>query len=485
MSDHLFNNTSITLNNNYLILNQLGVNGGRYTLLAKDLHTEKRVVIKTLIFSEEFRWEDLKLFEREAETLKNLSHSAIPKYIDYFEFDTQNIKGFALVQNYIDAPSLETVICNGRKFSEVEVIEVAECFLEILIYLHEQIPPIIHRDIKPSNILLTNRSGNSIGDIYLVDFGSVQTVSNKGSGTVTIVGSYGYMPFEQFSGQTTMASDLYSFGMTLIYLITGVHPAELPQVDGRVEFKRTDISNKLVRWLEKMTHPYLERRFDSAKSALTALKSEDGSHGDYSHLKPAGSEVQLYRDQNKLGILFVKENISKARINIGFINSILFIFCVICFQGFGIFVGILLVMLNSIMLESINEDINSYSLESIFYHYKIFYNDGKTTISIGTSKKSQPIEWQSSSCYQNIDLLAYQASSTFDSYVDGKGILINVPNAIPAKPKLSIYAGSVEYQVGDGQLSEGELLWLGKELSDFLGLEMQVIYPTPKLPPEF
>ncbi|MBO1069336.1 MAG: serine/threonine protein kinase [Dolichospermum sp. DEX189] len=243
--------------NRYEICQQLSKKAARQTFLAKDLHTQQLVIIKTLQFGQEFQWDDLKLFEREAKTLQNLNHPGIPKYLDYFEAEIDNIKSFFLIQTYIDAPSLEKVIRNGRNFSEVEVIELAESFLNILTYLHEQIPPIIHRDIKPSNILLTNRSGNSIGNLYLVDFGSVQTVASKDSGTMTIVGSYGYMPFEQFSGQTTIASDLYSFGMTLIYLMTGVHPAELPQVNGRVQVKNIAISNKLIRWLEKMTRHIL------------------------------------------------------------------------------------------------------------------------------------------------------------------------------------------------------------------------------------
>ncbi len=83
------------------------------------------------------------------------------------------------MQSYIEAPSLATLITRGHKFSEAEIIELADRLLDLLTYLHQQHPPIIHRDIKPSNILLRNRSGNSIGDVYLVDFGSVQTVAKK------------------------------------------------------------------------------------------------------------------------------------------------------------------------------------------------------------------------------------------------------------------------------------------------------------------
>ena len=178
--------------------------------------------------------------------------------------------------------------------------------LSILTYLHQQNPPVIHRDLKPSNILITNRTGNSIGELYLVDFGSVQTAASTGEGTITIVGSYGYMPLEQFGGNTVPASDLYSLGMTLIYLVTGVHPAELTQVNGRVKFNNSDINNKFTSWLEKMTNPHLDKRFDSTKSAQIALNSTDGSSGDFLNLRPANSYIQLYRDRHLLKIIYSK-----------------------------------------------------------------------------------------------------------------------------------------------------------------------------------
>ena len=285
----------------YQIEELLSQKTGRRTFLAKDIQSQVPVIIKLLRFGDGFEWDDLKLFEREAATLKNLDHPEIPKYIDYFDVDTGDISGFALVQSYIEAPSLQTLITRGRKFSEAEIFELADRLLDLLTYLHQQHPPVIHRDIKPSNILLGNRSDNSIGDVYLVDFGSVQTVAKKEEGTITIVGSYGYIPLEQFGGQTTTASDLYSLGMTLIYLLTGTHPAELTQVDGRVKFN-AEISNRFERWLERMTHPHLDKRFDSAKVAQLALKSEDGSYGNLDQLKPADTQIRLCRDRNKLQI---------------------------------------------------------------------------------------------------------------------------------------------------------------------------------------
>ncbi|MFM6133732.1 MAG: serine/threonine protein kinase, partial [Sphaerospermopsis kisseleviana] len=159
----------------------------RRTFLARETINNNLVIVKLLAFNSDFEWDDLKLFEREAETLQSLSHPSIPSYLDYFEVKESNYQGFALVQTYIPAKTLKKYLQTGRKFAENEVQEIAKAVLEILVYLHELHPPVIHRDIKPSNILLGERSGNSVGKVYLVDFGSVQTVLASETGTRTIV----------------------------------------------------------------------------------------------------------------------------------------------------------------------------------------------------------------------------------------------------------------------------------------------------------
>lgn len=93
------------LRDRYQIQSLLGRKTGRRTFLATDLETRSPVVIKLLLFSPDFTWDDLKLFEREAETLKSLDHPAIPKYLDFFEVNMKSGKGFALVQSYIEARS--------------------------------------------------------------------------------------------------------------------------------------------------------------------------------------------------------------------------------------------------------------------------------------------------------------------------------------------------------------------------------------------
>jgi serine/threonine protein kinase len=113
------------LQDRYLIKSLLGRKTGRRTFLAEDLQTHSTVVIKLLLFNPDFVWDDLKLFEREVEVLKSLNHAAIPQYLDSFEADTELGKGFALVQTYIDARSLQDWVESGRTFSESEIKAIA------------------------------------------------------------------------------------------------------------------------------------------------------------------------------------------------------------------------------------------------------------------------------------------------------------------------------------------------------------------------
>ncbi len=68
---------SMTLHSRYKIQQRLGKKAGRQTLLARDKQTQELVVVKLLTFSSDFNWDDLKLFEREAETLQYYSNTQL------------------------------------------------------------------------------------------------------------------------------------------------------------------------------------------------------------------------------------------------------------------------------------------------------------------------------------------------------------------------------------------------------------------------
>lgn len=260
------------LQDRYQIQRQLGNNGIRQTWQALDLQASDGensiVVVKLLAFGGTVHWDDLKLFEREAQILKQLNHPRIPRYIDYFCIDDRTL-WFALIQEYIPGESLKEKLAVGKRFSEKRARKIAVEVLNILTYLHELNPGVLHRDIKPSNLIWGDDNR-----IYLVDFGAVQDKAAREGVTFTVVGTYGYAPMEQFGGRAVAASDLYALGATLIHLLTGTSPSDLPQQDLRLQFTdRVNLSPSFVSWLQKLIEPAPEQRFTSASVALNALKS--------------------------------------------------------------------------------------------------------------------------------------------------------------------------------------------------------------------
>jgi hypothetical protein len=453
----------------YQIEQQLGKRAGRYTLLARDQKTLSQVVIKRLSFGEDFGWDDLKLFEREATILKTLAHPSIPRYLDSFDLDLPSGKGFALVQTYINAQSLEQHITTGRTFSEAEVIELATALLEILRYLHERAPTVIHRDIKPSNILLGDRTGNSIGQVYLVDFGSVQTLAAQAGGTITVVGTYGYMPPEQFGDRAVPASDLYGLGATLVFVLTGKHPADLPQVDQRIQFESaTNLSPALKQWLQRMIEPNLSQRFTSAAQALTALHQRNEGIEQLGR-KPAHTNVVLTKTSQSLEILLPPAASTPVnRIGLGFMglfaiawNSFIF-----AWSGGALLIPFpinLVFALFSLPFWAVGIGMIGTVLFGFFGRVRLQLNAQqiRQELEIFGFKRAVPPPSQR----QDITKLEL-TKGYFKRDSDG--------DRVEVKPQLLIWAGTRKYGFfGNSTLSETELNWLAQELNQWLNLPIQ------------
>jgi serine/threonine protein kinase len=139
---------------------------------------------------------------------------------------------------------------------------------------------------------------------------------------MTIVGTYGYMPPEQFSGRAFPASDLYSLGATLIYLVTGTHPADLLQEDLLLEFEPvTHLSSSFVQWLKLLTHPNRKQRLTSTTFALKALEQpffqsqpieSSTTSTPLTLQKHHDSKVSLRKDSETLEIYVPPENCGGA-----------------------------------------------------------------------------------------------------------------------------------------------------------------------------
>ncbi|MEM9537892.1 MAG: serine/threonine-protein kinase [Cyanobacteria bacterium P01_E01_bin.42] len=324
--------SSSIINNRYKIQKRLSDRGSRQTFLALDMETKNAVVLKVLLFGRDFKWQAHKLFERGANALQSLSHPRIPRYLGYFDLDSDKAEGFIQVQSYIPAKSLQQYLDAGRTFSEEEMQQITKDLLEILIYLHSRQPAVIHRDIKPSNILLGDRTGNHIGDVFLVDFDSVQTHGSAQQGsTMTIVGTYGYMPPEQFGGKAYAASDLYSLGATLIAIATGKQPAELPQKSLRINFEEeTNLSADFTHWLRWLIEPDLDLRLSSADEALQTLENpclppKPLQIETPTIVKPNESKIILRQKQDTLHIIIPASGFGKLNLSSKISYFILFL----------------------------------------------------------------------------------------------------------------------------------------------------------------
>ncbi|MGL5871737.1 MAG: ankyrin repeat domain-containing protein [Xenococcaceae cyanobacterium] len=254
----------------YEIIDILGKGGIGITYAAIDLKTKEKVALKAVSLQQLKDWKQVELLEREASVLAQLNHPAIPKYLDYFQIDSEDERIFYIVQELAPGKSLFQLVESGWRTNETEIKRITIQILDIFSYLHSLNPPVIHRDIKPHNLILGDD-----GKIFLVDFGAVQnTYYNTLMQGSTVVGTYGYMAPEQFKGKAKPATDLYGLGATILYLLTHRSPNELPQDTLTIDFRSSvNISEGFSLWLEKILQPDLEERFSSAKEALEKLNS--------------------------------------------------------------------------------------------------------------------------------------------------------------------------------------------------------------------
>src|SRR5271169_923789 len=160
-------NPRTVLASRYQIERMIGGGGMGMVYLAHDQRLANRpCAIKEMVdhfIDPQQRIEANEYFAREADTLAQLKHQAIPAITD--RFDDQN--RHYLVMEYVEGRDLEEELArNGGPLSEGLVVDVARQLCDVLAYLHGLTPPIIYRDMKPSNVMLTPK-----GRVVLIDFG--------------------------------------------------------------------------------------------------------------------------------------------------------------------------------------------------------------------------------------------------------------------------------------------------------------------------
>jgi serine/threonine-protein kinase len=266
------------LNNRYRILETLGRGGFGETFLAEDIHlpSGRKCVIKQLKpIVEQPRiplWMQER-FQREAAILEELGegHPQIPRLYAYFS----EAEKFYLVQEWIEGVTLAQKWERDGNLDPRQVKQILVQILPVLGYVHNR--RIVHRDIKPENIILRDRLP------VLIDFGAVKeamaTVVNSSSSSAfsAAIGTPGYMPSEQAAGRPIYSSDLYSLGLTAIFLLTGKSPQDL-ETDPRTgeiiwQQHASNLDSGLISVLNRAIRFHPRDRFASAKEMLAALHS--------------------------------------------------------------------------------------------------------------------------------------------------------------------------------------------------------------------
>jgi serine/threonine protein kinase len=307
----------------------------------------------------------------------------------------------------------------------------------------------------------------------------VQDKASAEGKTFTVVGTYGYAPIEQFGGRAVPASDLYALGATLIHLLTGISPAELPQDDMRIEFRdRTSCDRKLLHWIESLTEPSLKKRPETARQAIEALKTGRSivKKTAYRLEKPAKSNILLYRFKDGLIIELPRTNKYFFEwVGISVIclicAAIGFTFCLISF-------GLLWVWVHSLsttggLISLFQEDIAAtlfllfvsvmtWSATAAFTYWfrnKLIAEYGKESLFINEQK-----------LLLEKDLFGFKWKNSKSDYPVTsvhQGLAIDSNN-----PKSVLYLNTIinRYAFGAG-LQSDECMWLEQEIKDFLGLK--------------
>jgi predicted Ser/Thr protein kinase len=201
------------------VVRQLTFGGWSAVYLVQEANTRLRVLKESVLPASatiKMKEKAEAMFAKEAQILLRLSHPNIVKVHENFIEDGRHY----MLLDYISGQNMRQLVKSNGAQHPFDVLSWAISLTEILIYLHGHAPPLIHRDLSPDNLVIDND-----GNLILIDFGAANEL--LGTATGTLVGKQCYISPEQFRGKAQPASDLYSLGATMHYLLTGRDPEAL------------------------------------------------------------------------------------------------------------------------------------------------------------------------------------------------------------------------------------------------------------------
>ena len=241
------------IDNRYTVIREIGRGGMGVVYEVEDNLLGGRFAIKRLLPELTSRQELAEIFKREgANAMRFTSES--PRFVTMRYVGTDAL-GLYLVMDYIDAPTLRTVlnIAADHRLTIPVAYTILQELASALSDLHRL--GFIHRDIKPENIFILNPGQDA--QVRLVDFGLTKEDVEFTRTSMRGAGSSGYASPEQKKGlPTTPASDVYSFGVIAYEVLSG----ELPQYGETLSDIVPDTPQSLADFIERCLASRVEKR---------------------------------------------------------------------------------------------------------------------------------------------------------------------------------------------------------------------------------
>jgi serine/threonine-protein kinase len=233
-------------------------------------------------------------FFREAETAGRLQHQNI---VTIFDAGEEHDLAY-IAMEFLKGQDLVSCCKDGNLLPVPRVLSIIARVAEALAYAHKQ--NVVHRDIKPANIMYEPESDT----VKVTDFGIARITDSSKTKTGLVLGTPSFMSPEQIAGKKVDGrSDLYSLGVMLFQMLTGVLPfrgdsmAELMykianEAAPDIRFIRPDLPERLTGILNTALNKQVESRYQTGDQFASDLRAL----GVESELKPGVAQVTLPPD---------------------------------------------------------------------------------------------------------------------------------------------------------------------------------------------
>ena len=263
----------------YQVEKELGKGAMGVVYLGKDPKIGRVVAIKTLALSQEFEGDALddarERFFREAETAGRLQHQNI---VTIFDAGEEHDLAY-IAMEFLKGKDLVGFCKEGHLLPVPLVLSIIARVAQALAYAHGQ--NVVHRDIKPANIMYERESDT----VKVTDFGIARITDSSRTKTGLVLGTPSFMSPEQIAGKKVDGrSDLYSLGVMLFQMLTGMLPfrgdsmaalmyniANTPAPD--IRLARQDLPAKVASIVALALEKHVEKRYQNGEQLAADLRS--------------------------------------------------------------------------------------------------------------------------------------------------------------------------------------------------------------------